>query len=56
MEFDYVTSNLTLPEITKKFDEELAANRLTSETAMDYGNFFFNDKKIKELKHEEKGK
>lgn len=54
MEFEYITSNLLLAEITKKFDDDFAANKLTSETAMDYGNFFFNDKRIKELKPEEK--
>ncbi len=54
MEFEYITSNLSLSEITKKFDDDFAANKLTSATAMDYGNFFFNDKKIKELKPEEK--
>ena len=43
MEFEYITSNLLLAEITKKFDGDFTANKLTSETAMDYGNFFFNE-------------
>ena len=54
LEFEYITNNLSLSEISKKFDEQLAANQLKADNAMDFGNFFFNDKKIKDLKPEER--
>jgi len=54
MEFEYNTANLSLDEMAKRFDEQVAANKLTATSAMDFGNFFFNDKRIKELKPDEK--
>ncbi len=54
LEFEYISGNLSLGDIAKKFDEDLSANTLSSAAAMNYGDFFFNDKKIKDLKPEDK--
>jgi hypothetical protein len=56
MEFEYNTANFSVDDMARRFDEELAANRLTSNSALDYGNFFFNDKRIKELTGEARRK
>ena len=54
LEFEYITGNLSLADIAKKFDDDLASNSLSSAAATNYGDFFFNDKKIKDLKPEDK--
>ena len=54
LQFEYIAVNSSPEEVLKKYDQDALANRLTSEDAMDYGNFFFNDKKVRDLKPEEK--
>lgn len=49
LQFNYLTKNLELPELVKYFDEQDAAKKLSSGEYFDFGNFFINDKKVKDL-------
>jgi len=49
LEFTYLTKNYELPELVKYFDEQDAAKKLTSMQYFDFGNYFINDKKVKEV-------
>jgi hypothetical protein len=45
----YMTKNANLEDISKKFDTDDAAGTLNSSAYFDMGNFFVNDKKVKDL-------
>lgn len=49
IEFEYTTNSLGLDDLTKKFDDDDAAKTLSAGQYFDFGNYFVNDKKIKEL-------
>jgi hypothetical protein len=55
LQFNYLTTNYELPELVKYFDEQDAAKKLTSMEYFDYGNFFVNDKKVKDLEEAKRG-
>ena len=56
IEFEYTKKNTDLSAFVSKFDAEDAANTLTSEAYFDYGNYFANDEKIKDLPVAERAK
>jgi hypothetical protein len=45
----YTTKNSNIEDIAKKFDADDAAGTLTSSAYFDMGNFFVNDKKVRDL-------
>jgi hypothetical protein len=49
LEFSYNTRNNELPEIEKNFLSKDAASQLTANNYFDYGNFFVNDKRIRDM-------
>ena len=49
LEFEYTKQNSDVSDIIKKFDAADAAKTMTSTEYFDYGNYFVNDKKIKDL-------
>ena len=54
IEFEYTKKNTNLASFVSKFDAEDAANTLTSEAYFDYGNYFANDEKIKDLPEDQR--
>lgn len=56
IEFEYTKKNTDLATFVSKFDAEDAANTLSSEAYFDYGNYFANDDKIKDLPEAERAK
>ena len=54
IEFEYTKKNTNLASFISKFDAEDAANTLTSEAYFDYGNYFANDEKIKDLPEDQR--
>lgn len=54
LEFEYITGNFSPADISQRFDDEYNGNSLTAPLAMNYGDYFMNDKKLKELKPEDK--
>ncbi|MCY7422109.1 MAG: hypothetical protein LH478_10265 [Chitinophagaceae bacterium] len=55
IEFEYTKKNTDLASFVKKFDADDAATTLTSEAYFDYGNYFANDDKIKNLPEDQRG-
>lgn len=49
IEFEYTKKNTDLASFVTKFEADDAANTLSSEAYFDYGNYFANDDKIKDL-------
>jgi hypothetical protein len=47
--FANTTDNSTVEDVVKKFDTEDAAKSLSATNYLDYGDYFINNKKIKEL-------
>ncbi|WP_207493852.1 hypothetical protein [Aridibaculum aurantiacum] len=54
LEFEYKTGTLSLEDVAKQFDTELANNSLSAQQLFDYGNFFVSDKKIRDLNDADK--
>jgi hypothetical protein len=55
LEFSYQTENSDLTQLVKYFDDQDAAKKLSSMEYFDYGNYFINDKKIKDLEEAQRG-
>lgn len=49
LESNYMLENLSLDQMSKKYDEESAANKINADSYVDYGNYFMSDKRVKEL-------
>lgn len=54
LEFEYTKKNTNLASFVAKFEADDAANTLNSEAYFDYGNYFANDDKIKELPEDQR--
>ena len=55
LEFEYTKRNSDINDIVSKFDAADAAKNMTSEDYLEYGNYFVNDPKIKDLDDSKKG-
>ena len=49
LEFANTTDNSSIDDVVKKFEAEDASKALTASKYLDYGDYFINNKKIKEL-------
>lgn len=56
LEFANTTDNAPIEDMVKKFEEADAAKTLNAKSYLDYGDYFINNKKIKELEPSERAK
>jgi len=55
LEFANTTDNASVEDVVKKFETADAAKSLTVSNYLDYGDYFINNKKIKDLEADKKG-